>query len=87
MERYPEDQISIYRCLKDMGRSHHDYIRMYSMWLYTLKILYSFYYRLTVQMVSDLLKYDKKYLPREANADDKNRKYLHQTLCGARWHI
>ncbi|KAM3585956.1 hypothetical protein VKS41_002490 [Umbelopsis sp. WA50703] len=66
MERYPEDQISIYRCLKDMGRSHHDYI---------------------LQMVSDLLKYDKKYLPREANADDKNRKYLHQTLCGARWHI
>ncbi|KAI8584114.1 hypothetical protein K450DRAFT_218208 [Umbelopsis ramanniana AG] len=51
MERYSEDQLSIYRCLHDVGRSHADFIK---------------------QMVPDLLKYDKKYLPREANADDKN---------------
>lgn len=30
---------------------------------------------LTERMVPDLLKYDKKYLPREANADDKNCEY------------
>ncbi|GAB5592096.1 hypothetical protein Unana1_06996 [Umbelopsis nana] len=51
MDRYSEDQLSIYRCLRDIGRTHADYIE---------------------KMVPDLLKYDKKYLPREANADDPN---------------
>ncbi|KAG2182099.1 hypothetical protein INT43_007026 [Umbelopsis isabellina] len=84
MERYPEDQLSIYRCLKDMGRSHHDYIRMYSNRdSHRYKLYTHAPYTLPDQMVSDLLKYDKKYLPREANADDKNRKYLTWTTRSA----
>lgn len=29
MERYSEDQLSIYRCLHDIGRSHADFISEY----------------------------------------------------------
>jgi hypothetical protein len=29
MERYSEDQLSIYRCLHDVGRSHADFISKY----------------------------------------------------------
>jgi hypothetical protein len=29
MERYPEDQLSIYRCHRDFGSLHGDYIGLY----------------------------------------------------------
>ncbi|KAG2214549.1 hypothetical protein INT46_003099 [Mucor plumbeus] len=48
-KRYPMDVLSIYRCLRDVGKRHDDYVET---------------------LVSDLLKLDKRYLPKEANVED-----------------
>lgn len=48
-KRYPMDVLSIYRCLRDVGKRHDDYVET---------------------LVPDLLKLDKRYLPKEANVED-----------------
>lgn len=48
-KRYPMDVLSIYRCLRDIGKRHDDYVET---------------------LVPDLLRLDKRYLPKEANVED-----------------
>ncbi|KAI8642763.1 armadillo-type protein [Parasitella parasitica] len=48
-KRYPMDVLSIYRCLRDVGKRHDDYVEA---------------------LVPDLLKLDRRYLPKEANVED-----------------
>ncbi|KAK4516908.1 DNA-binding transcription factor yap1 [Mucor velutinosus] len=48
-KRYPMDVLSIYRCLRDVGKRHDDYVET---------------------LVPDLLRLDKRYLPKEANVED-----------------
>ncbi|OAD00939.1 hypothetical protein MUCCIDRAFT_112360 [Mucor lusitanicus CBS 277.49] len=48
-KRYPMDILSIYQCLRDVGKRHDDYVEA---------------------LVPDLLRLDKRYLPKEANVED-----------------